>query len=87
MNRYEENQKLHSFRFGMVVATMRNLLRGKNDKPIGALEVMGYDEEERTSSSGAPVKDNKELAQQEIALRFRLMQAAQKMVNPGRRRG
>lgn len=72
--RYEIEQRRTDARFGMVVSTIINVVVGKSGKPVGPLEVMGYDEGERQSTDISP-ENREKLAQQEIALRFRLMQA------------
>jgi hypothetical protein len=69
-DRVEQTVKQQDARFGMIVATIRNLFRGKEDRPVGALEVMGYDDDKPE-----PTKDPEYIAR-ETALRFRLLSAA-----------
>lgn len=63
-------------RFGMIVSTIIAVVTGKKGQVPSALEVMGYEEEgEGVTSKQA----NPAVAQQEIALRFRLLAAAQRI--------
>lgn len=63
----------------MIVSTMINIVVGKKGKPVRPLQVMGYEDEVQTLGDGRPqTEQEKELAQKEISLRFRLMQAAQR---------
>jgi len=78
VTRKELTDKYQDSRFGMIVATIINLFRGKEGKPVGALQVMGYDEEE---GGGTPATVEQTPA--EMALRFRLLQAGMVRANGG----
>ena len=80
MDRKEAQEKYNDSRVGMIVSTMINIVVGKKGKPVTPLGVMGYDENAANDldPDRVPTVQEKQIAQQATALRFRLMQAGQK---------
>lgn len=76
IDRKEEQDRFTDSRFGMIVSTIINFANSFGEgqkKHVGPLEVMGYDEDERGEPKQRPQ------SQLEVALRFRLLSAANKV--------